>query len=71
MCYFKVELLNDEGNSEMVTGFIPVEDYSSAVSALIVYYGEENLITMYIYPLEDSPLIVPEEIAEKIINGSF
>jgi hypothetical protein len=71
MCYFKVEFLNDEGNSEMVTGFIPAEDYSSAVSALIVYYGEENLITMYIYPLEDSPLIVPEEIAEKIINGSF
>ena len=55
----------------MVTGFIPAEDYSSAVSALIAYYGEENLITMYIYPLEDSPLIVPEEIAEKIINGSF
>lgn len=53
-------------------GIIYAENYVGAVKALVQYYDENDIIEILsLFPMEDSPIIIPGEAYDAIKKGDW
>ena len=72
---YKVEVIDELADRHKVfkeSGIVYAKTFAGAANKLEEYYGDDNIVEIqHLLPLEDSPIVLPEEVITHIVNEDY
>ena len=72
---YKVEVIDELTDDRRIfreSGVVYADSFNEAAQKLEVYYGTDNIVEVQqLLPLEDDPIVLPEEVVTGLINEEY